>query len=343
MTRVLHVIHSTKVGGVEVAAAHLLRSFSESDHGVDYRLMALAPGKDKVQAVAPHAYAAGLNHPLSVVSVLRYVKKFKPEVIVTSLWRSALVGLVVNFFFPHVKWVIWLHSTQYSNILDKWSHKLALMRVHEVFCDSEAARDALVPHSIATTVKIVRPMVMQKEERVSTKRNPLSMVYWGRLARRKGLDRSAQLLSLLDEFSLDLYGPDEDTWDRLWEEAQALGVSDRLRWHGAVHPNEIPGKVGSATFFLQLSESEGMGMSVVEAMHLGLIPIVTPVGEIGTYSIDGVSAIHVDSRDLVATSDRILNLAADAERREKMSKNARSVDSYDFAGTFADEVKAMVK
>ena len=34
-------------------------------------------------------------------------------------------------------------------------------------------------------------------------------------------------------------------------------------------------------------------MSVVEAMQIGLVPIVTPVGEIARYCVDGKNAVWV--------------------------------------------------
>ena len=47
-------------------------------------------------------------------------------------------------------------------------------------------------------------------------------------------------------------------------------------------------------FLIQLSNFEGMALSVVEAMNVGLVPIVTPVGEIASYSKDGENAIWLE-------------------------------------------------
>ncbi|MEM7353722.1 MAG: glycosyltransferase, partial [Acidobacteriota bacterium] len=49
-----------------------------------------------------------------------------------------------------------------------------------------------------------------------------------------------------------------------------------------------------ARFFLQLSSQEGMAMSVVEAMQLGLVVIVTPVGEIASYCNDMDNGVIYD-------------------------------------------------
>ena len=40
------------------------------------------------------------------------------------------------------------------------------------------------------------------------------------------------------------------------------------------------------SFYLQTSKLEGMAMSVIESMQVGLIPLVTNVGEIQYYCFD---------------------------------------------------------
>jgi glycosyltransferase involved in cell wall biosynthesis len=67
--------------------------------------------------------------------------------------------------------------------------------------------------------------------------------------------------------------------------------------------------VRGACFYLQTSIYEGMAMSVVEAMQLGLLPVVTPVGEIGSYCRDGGNAVVVNN-DERAVAD-VLHLLTD--------------------------------
>ena len=63
-----------------------------------------------------------------------------------------------------------------------------------------------------------------------------------------------------------------------------------------------------------------MAISVVEAMQIGLIPVVTGVGEISNYCIDGVNSILIDE-DLAAV-DAMCEVAVSASKREKMSAAA---------------------
>lgn len=63
-----------------------------------------------------------------------------------------------------------------------------------------------------------------------------------------------------------------------------------------------------------------MGMSVVEAMSIGLVPIVTPVGEISRYCRSGINAILVE--DDAAAAAEILVLLSDAKRFRAMVEAA---------------------
>ena len=64
-------------------------------------------------------------------------------------------------------------------------------------------------------------------------------------------------------------------------------------------------------------------MSVVEAMQLGLVPVVTPVGESARYCRDGYNAIVVrDDAEAVAA---VLQLLDNVERFQTLRTNAMAI------------------
>jgi glycosyltransferase involved in cell wall biosynthesis len=71
---------------------------------------------------------------------------------------------------------------------------------------------------------------------------------------------------------------------------------------------------------LQTSLYEGMSMSVIESMQMGLVPLVTPVGEIGAYCKQGMNAVIVES-DQKAAED-ILDLLNANDRYQLLRVNA---------------------
>ena len=85
---------------------------------------------------------------------------------------------------------------------------------------------------------------------------------------------------------------------------------------GQVTFDEIICYACQASFYLQTSVLEGFAMSVVESMQLGLVPVVTPVGEIGFYCINGKNAVIVDS-DKQAAED-VLSLLASNDHYQSL-------------------------
>jgi hypothetical protein len=65
-----------------------------------------------------------------------------------------------------------------------------------------------------------------------------------------------------------------------------------------------------------------MAMSVVEAMQLGLIPVVKPVGEIGRYAVDQENSIFI--RDGKKALIDIIDLIRDVKRFTSVSEAAFS-------------------
>lgn len=63
-------------------------------------------------------------------------------------------------------------------------------------------------------------------------------------------------------------------------------------------------------------------MSVLEAMQLGLVPVVTPVGEITRYCRDGENGILIG--DDAVTVERVGRLLADHQQYRMMANRAWS-------------------
>jgi len=106
----------------------------------------------------------------------------------------------------------------------------------------------------------------------------LSMLYVGRIEKRKGMDSLLRLMSILDEdkFSLTIVGSGPyakqlvDTLDRL--------KLSNVRFMGKVSERSLQELYQKSTIFLLLSEYEGHSVALTEAIAHGLVPVVTDVG-----------------------------------------------------------------
>jgi glycosyltransferase involved in cell wall biosynthesis len=105
-------------------------------------------------------------------------------------------------------------------------------------------------------------------------------------------------------------GPNSGLLDGLQELCNALKLGDAVKFLGPMQHDDIIRLASQASFYLQTSKYEGMAMSVVESMQLGLVPIVTPVGEIGSYCKHDNNAVIIES-DQKAIEDVVKLLNAD--------------------------------
>lgn len=183
---------------------------------------------------------------------------------------------------------------------------------------------------------------------------PTRIVYWGRVVDFKRLDRSLELMAALEDiapgaFTLELISPESDLLHEALETVRQRELN--VSWLGSGSAEFILDRVANASFFLQLSEFEGLAMAVREALALGLVPIVTPVGAIREYTEDGLNALHVVGEESKKTANgahrseipadtfaevarRILDLSTDPDRLAAMSQAAREVPSGDFTEKF---------
>lgn len=352
--RAVHLVHSTDLGGVETAAARL-QSALRGDPDLDYRLWALADTAPRgARAFDPDLTAGGLDSPRALARCVSALRTDPPEVLITSLWRSSLVGLAANLPAERTEWAVYLHNTRWTNRLDALVHRLALPRAAGILADSDSARRALVPARLQGRTAVVRPVAAPLDvPHPAPLGSPVRLLFWGRLARQKRLDRTVDLLALLDArrpggFALDLVGPDHGEWDPLRERARQLGVAERITWHGPLDRAELAGHVGTGHLFVQLSDHEGLGMSATEASAVGLVPVVTPVGDVGTTTRDGHGAIHVGrvagdrvhvtEADLHRAADRITDLVDDPAAFGSARARARAIRVPDFVRDFRSAV-----
>jgi glycosyltransferase involved in cell wall biosynthesis len=129
-------------------------------------------------------------------------------------------------------------------------------------------------------------------------------IFWGRIHAQKGLKRALKIFLGIVEVRPDarfiVIGPDCGDLSCFSSIVRQLGIESNVSFEGALEFSEIRKRAEQASFYLQTSELEGMAMSVVEAMQLGLVPVVTPVGEIKHYACHKKNALVVlDDRTAV--------------------------------------------
>ncbi len=130
-----------------------------------------------------------------------------------------------------------------------------------------------------------------------------------------------------------LIGPDAGSRPSLEQLIAELGLGDRVSFAGPMTFEGVATMAADFDFFVQLSEQEGAAMSLIEAMQMGLVPVVTPVGEMGVHCRHLESGIVYSSEDQAAGD--IARLLDDPALFAKLS--AAAVDHWAAAKLYDED------
>ena len=313
MAFVTHLIPYDGIGGVERAA----RSMSSITTGdISFRVETIFPPSASQRPWV-------VWNPLHILRTVRRLRLLHPDLVILSLWRAYFIGILVKLLRPSVRLVVFLHCPKDVHLLDRMLTRLAARLADRVWADAHETLARRLPALSAGKGEVISFVT----ERIDLLRNePVRpvFVFWGRIQAQKGLSRSlrlfAEVLAQRPDACFYIIGPDGGALAQIRSLTVVDGLGPAVQFLGPMDFSGIREVAGMASFYLQTSELEGMGMSVVEAMQLGLVPVVTPVGEIGHYARQGKNAVVV--RDDATAVAEVLALLDDDARFQTMRQGA---------------------
>ena len=300
MNEVIHIIPHDGVGGVEVAARSMLKCDSLNDNFKLFLIAGKSLNENKANVIESPFSSA--NNPLAYLRGIFKIYSKTPDVLVCSLWRSIPIGVVIKLLRPKTKLVFFLHLASTVHLLDRYLHKLMLLYCDFIWADSQATLNARVNNVHSYQTQVIS-FVTHKLNPLITVNNPASLhfVFWGRINHQKGLDRAIRFIKVLvsagHHCKYDIWGRNDGEKEKLIDLINTLELTDYVEFKGLANYSDLQRISAMHSFYLQFSRSEGMAMSVLEAMQLGLIPVVTPVGEIENYCVNKRNSIVVYELD----------------------------------------------
>lgn len=317
LKKVIHLIPFDGVGGVERAACTMRRV---SNDIIDFKVITIFPECKVKRALA-------LWNPWYYFKTVMLLIKEKPDLLIVSLWRSYIVGCLTKIAKPKMPLVVFLHSAKNAHLLDKLITTVASKLSNCVWADSNETMKSRIAN---ISVKKKRIVSFITERIVPNCLNAKSapqpaFIFWGRLHVDKGLLKAVRLFfdiyKLIPYSTFTIIGPDGGLRDELIAEIKHLGLDNAVKLMGTLSFDQIKEESTRASFYLQSSKLEGMAMSVVEAMQLGLVPIVTPVGEIANYCNHAINSLIIQDHQQTVV-DSIVKLLDDSTLYMTIRSNA---------------------
>jgi glycosyltransferase involved in cell wall biosynthesis len=162
---------------------------------------------------------------------------------------------------------------------------------------------------------------------------PLRLLYAGRLERRQkrvfdlpSIDRALRARKTEVEWTIAGGGPDEADLRQRWEDGH------RLRWAGVLSNRETIGLMADHDVYVLPSEAEGLPLALLEAMSVGLVPVVSDIPSgVPEVVVPGETGSRIPIGDVEGFAQAIAKLDSDRSILESMSGAARQLvaDKFD--------------
>ncbi|MBV8032491.1 MAG: glycosyltransferase family 4 protein [Betaproteobacteria bacterium] len=254
-----------------------------------------------------------------------------------AFWRDALYAAVAKLAGARV--VLQKHGGRLDEFLREAPPVLvrAVLRLADavvVLSRAELAQFArfvpgqhieLVPNGIDVSLYRRSHLAEPTKSAPAGSREPLRLLYLGRLAGGKGLEEIVEAMALLRARGVPATlciagsGPMETA---LRERVGALDLAG-VSFAGAAYGAHKVALLAEADVLVLPSHAEGLPYAVLEAMAAGVVPVVTPVGALPDVIEEGVHGLFVPVRDAPAIAAALASLDADRPRLARLGAAAR--------------------
>jgi sugar transferase (PEP-CTERM/EpsH1 system associated) len=331
---VVHLVTTLNVGGLEMVVLNLAR-LTNRDR---FRLRVVCWGESGV--LGPRFESLGIPvYSLAAIApslpcrfwlLVRMLWRLRPDILHTHNpsphLLGALAGLVRRIpVFVHTK-----HGRNFPDrFLTVWLNRLAALRTHYVVAVSRDAADLArdVEKVPARKVRVIHNGVDLESFPAGAERDSgchLRGIHVARLTPVKDqgtLLRAVRLVCNAEpRFRLDVVGdgPSRGELETLRDE---LGLEGRVRFLG--YREEVATLLRGAGLFLLSSLSEGVSLTLLEAMACSLPIVATDVGGNREVVADGATGLLVPARSPEQFAEAVLSLLRAPGRADEMARAAR--------------------
>jgi len=155
----------------------------------------------------------------------------------------------------------------------------------------------------------------------------LKLLFLGRMGEHKGTDRILQAVARLPvavRNRVRLYMAGDGEVEAVRQLAESLGLQAQVDIRHWIEGEEKQRWLQETNAFILPSRAEGLPMAMLEAMAYGKALIVSPVGGIPEFVLDGQEGFLVPPDDIEAISQAIATLAMHPEKCVQMGEAARA-------------------
>ena len=155
------------------------------------------------------------------------------------------------------------------------------------------------------------------------------LLFVGRLAPEKGCLVLIEAVAQLSDVTLDIVG-DGPSRAALRERAAALGLADRVVFHGYMDEAGVRQRLAEADVFVMASFAEGVPVVLMEALAAGVPAVATRIAGIPELIEDGLTGLLVPPAEPTAIAEAVRRLLEDSGLRNRLAATGREKVEREF-------------
>ena len=304
--------HALRAIGIEVFVfPALIREFSVPRDIQAYRQIVEKVKELQPELVHAHSFKAG------IVARLAAKRASTPSIFTAHGWiftpgaplMQRLIGYAIESILVKISTGVVVVSNFDEKLLDK------------------------IPGSGKTRRHVVRNATAQIkanwEELPSASDKAVQLITVGRLTAVKNQQLLVNLMgSLPNEVTLTIIG-DGPLRHFLQAEIERLGLESRVTLAGGVE--NVPQHLSQAQIFVLASKYEGLPLSILEAMSMGLPVVATDVGGVSEAVVNGDNGFLIDPGNTVQFTQKLNALIERPKLRRQMGQRSFLIHQRNFA------------
>jgi glycosyltransferase involved in cell wall biosynthesis len=352
--KILQIITlGNSIGGAQIHVLDLAISLHERGHDVHVLTGTWGELNERLtKAGVSNAHLPTLRRDIHLMddircffNLIRFIKAFKPDVVASHSSKAGIIVRLVCFFlnipntFTVHGWSFEANSSKINQSLYFVIEKLMGFFSCKLITVANTGYDLGIKHRIVSANKLttvlngVRDFGQKNQKNTSNTEGvaePVQLVMSARFQAQKDHETLIKALIPLRDapFQLQLLGDGTETLARIQTLVSENDLTDKVAFVGFT--KDVIGYLQRADVCILISHSEGLPLSILEAMSIGLPVVASNVGGIGKQVIDGYNGYLVERNAVEDLTEKIKLLMNNPTLRLQMGNNSRTFYEKEF-------------
>lgn len=331
---IIDIADGMEIGGIESWSFSVAKAFLNSNK----KVILFSKMTDTKPPLGLENYIEMLHitytdYKESIIEIVNRMKDLMPFTILASwMTQNFMAALILKYYFPkEVKIIGIVHHDMVgyykrNQYLDKYIDKF--------LCVSYDIRSKMIKQYGIPEKKVFYkevPIEIDKNyvKKYSTKKQPLQINIGSRLVKsKKRLDLLIPLIENMEEkgvkYHLNIAG-EGPYFNIIHDYAKDNKIEDKITLYGGIKYEEMMEFWKKGDIVISISDSEGMGLSILEAMSCGAVPIVTNTAGIWDFVINDENGYICEINDVLSMAECIQKLDLDREKLCNFGNRSRKI------------------